>query len=90
MENKVICPDCGGDGKDTCHNPDHGFYGMISFTDEGRIGCPACGHDPNNKVRRKGAYCVCETCNGTGICSEDVGNKFLAANPHCPDELTYV
>lgn len=26
----AVCPDCGGDGKETCHNPDHGFiHGMM-------------------------------------------------------------
>ena len=56
------CLDCGGDGKETCDNPDHGFIGMMPG-DIGRIGCPCCGHDPNHKVPNGGK---CESCNGTG------------------------
>lgn len=26
---QIICPDCGGDGKETCHNPDHGFIDSL-------------------------------------------------------------
>lgn len=57
------CETCGGDGKETCTNPDHGFIDALSFTDIGRIGCPACGTDPRHKVKGGGK---CEDCNGTG------------------------
>jgi hypothetical protein len=56
------CEDCGGDGRETCNNPDHGF--IISMGGEiGRLGCPVCGHDPDFKVPNGGG---CDTCNGTG------------------------
>jgi len=65
-----ICPDCGGDGKETCSNPDHGFIYVLGGlesglpgSDVGRLGCPVCGHDPDHKVPNGGN---CETCNGTG------------------------
>lgn len=57
------CPDCNGDGKETCHNPDHGFIGVLSSHDIGRIGCPCCGHDEHHKIPN-GAQC--ETCEGRG------------------------
>jgi hypothetical protein len=57
-----VCPDCGGDGKETCNNPDHGFIGGIGG-EISRLGCPVCGHDENYKVPNGGD---CETCNGTG------------------------
>ena len=57
------CFVCGGDGKETCTNPDHGFISAISFHDVGRCGCPVCGHDPQHKVKNGGA---CDCCNGSG------------------------
>jgi hypothetical protein len=57
------CETCGGDGKETCTNPDHNFIDAMSFHDIGRIGCPVCGHDPKYKVPNGGN---CEDCNGTG------------------------
>lgn len=72
-----ICPCCSGDGKETCHNPDHGFYSMISFHEVGRLGCPCCGHDPNHKVKYKGKIYPCEVCEGAGTVSEETGIKFL-------------
>jgi hypothetical protein len=57
------CPDCGGDGIETCNNPDHGFIDALSFHDVGRIGCPVCGHDPKHKVPNGGP---CPTCHGKG------------------------
>jgi len=33
-----------------CNNPDHGLIGALSFRDEGRIGCPVCGHDENKRI----------------------------------------
>ena len=61
-----ICPACGGDGKETCNNPDHGFIESMPGNrgwDLGRLGCPICGHDENHKVPHGGK---CENCNGTG------------------------
>ena len=35
------CESCGGDGVDTCSNPDHGFIEAVPG-DIGRLGCPVC------------------------------------------------
>lgn len=70
---KVSCPDCLGDGKETCHNPDHGFIGAMSWHEVGRLGCPVCGHDEKNKVPKGGD---CETCEGSGEVLESVARKF--------------
>lgn len=67
------CPDCGGDGKETCHNPDHSFIDMLSFHDIGRIGCPVCGHDPKHKVKGENP---CETCCGSGQITLAQGKEF--------------
>jgi len=62
----VICPECNGDGKETCANPDHGFIGAIGGELQ-RLGCPVCGHDENFKIYNKdGTQNKCEVCNGTG------------------------
>ena len=58
----ITCPDCGGDGIETCTNPDHGFIGAMGG-EIGRLGCPVCGHDPDHKVRGE----KCGTCDGDGI-----------------------
>lgn len=68
----VYCPDCGGDGKETCHNPDHGFISAFGSSgipgsgsyELGRLGCPCCGHHPEYKVNR--GKNKCDTCNGEG------------------------
>ena len=67
VEKQCVCFVCGGDGKETCTNPDHGFISMLSFHDVGRVGCPVCGHDPNHKVKNGGS---CECCNGLGKLTE--------------------
>ena len=59
----AVCPECGGDGKETCTNPDHGLISSLSFHDIGRIGCPCCGHDEDHKVANGGE---CEVCEGKG------------------------
>jgi len=65
LERFVRCPDCGGDGHETCNNPDHGFiHGAMGWHEIGRLGCPVCGHDPDHKV--PGGEGKCETCDGTG------------------------
>jgi hypothetical protein len=56
------CETCGGDGKETCNNPDHGFIDGVGG-EVARLGCPCCGHDPKHKVKNGGD---CEDCNGTG------------------------
>lgn len=57
-----VCPECGGDGKETCTNPDHGFI-HATPGDVSRLGCPVCGHDPDHKV--KGGS-ECDQCSGLG------------------------
>lgn len=71
------CPSCGGDGIETCHNPDHGFIDALSFHEVGRLGCPVCGHDPKHKVKYKGQYGQCEHCNGIGRVSEGSAIEIL-------------
>jgi hypothetical protein len=70
----VKCPQCNGDGKETCHNPDHGFLEMVSFHELGRLGCPCCGHDENHKVKGGG---LCDLCHGNGNTPEAVALKFM-------------
>lgn len=80
MENhtqNVVCPLCGGDGKETCTNPDHGFIGMMSFHDIGRIGCPCCGHDEQHKVPNGGN---CELCEGAGNINEAAALEWAEDN----------
>jgi len=60
-EAMYYCTICGGHGKETCPNPDHGFISALSFHDIGRIGCPGCGHDEHHRMSTN-----CEKCNGTG------------------------
>lgn len=59
---EMDCETCNGTGKEICSNPDHGFLGAIGFTDEGRIGCPCCGHDEDHAIPNT----VCYDCKGTG------------------------
>jgi hypothetical protein len=58
----VECPLCGGDGRETCDNPDHGFISAIGG-ETARLGCPCCGHDPDHKVPNGGE---CDLCDGRG------------------------
>lgn len=69
----VTCPDCAGDGKETCHNPDHGFISALSFHEVGRLGCPVCGHSETHKVRKGGP---CDTCQGSGKVVEEAAKAF--------------
>lgn len=57
----ATCSACGGDGIETCDNPDHGFISVMPG-DIGRLGCPCCGHHPEHKMSGP-----CPECNGTGI-----------------------
>lgn len=72
LRTMLICKTCGGDGKETCTNPDHNFIesplGAVGPGDIGRIGCPTCGHDPEHKVPNGGA---CDDCEGTGLIGID-------------------
>lgn len=57
------CPDCGGDGIETCNNPDHGFLNMIgSVVGANESSCPCCGHSSDHKISNS----KCPTCLGTG------------------------
>jgi len=71
----AVCPECGGDGKETCTNPDHGFINAFSFNDIGRIGCPCCGHDDNHKVPNGGK---CEVCEGNGKVTMKQAEDYIA------------
>src|ERR1700734_562863 len=70
---EVICPACGGDGKETCDNPDHGFIEAMPG-ETGRLGCPVCGHDPNYKVNK--ARNTCPLCGGIGHVIYEVADEY--------------
>ena len=63
------CPECGGDGIETCNNPDHGFIDAMPG-EIGRLGCPGCGNDPDRKMSGP-----CPGCNGTGITTTEGQSK---------------
>jgi len=65
------CPRCGGDGKETCNNPDHGFIEEVGGEIR-RLGCPVCGHDPDHKPINGGD---CDLCYGTGQILKLLTNK---------------
>jgi len=62
LPSEESCPDCGGDGIETCTNPDHGLICALSSHDIGRIGCPLCGHRDDHKIIGS----ECPACNGSG------------------------
>lgn len=70
---EVKCPDCGGDGKETCHNPDHGFIDAVGG-ELRRLGCPVCGHDEDHKVNR--GRNVCPECGGLKTVTPDVFEEY--------------
>ena len=80
---KVKCPDCFGDGIETCHNPDHGFLaGVMSTMGANESACPCCGHNEDHKMGKyigngKYKYNKCETCNGTGKVTMQEYEKYL-------------
>lgn len=83
--NNYVCPDCGGDGRETCHNPDHDFLSAMSFHDIGRVGCPVCGHDPHGKVSSGGS---CLSCNGEGVVNLCLAEKIISGyGLDCEPEL---
>lgn len=86
-EKYAKCPDCGGDGNSTCHNPDHGFLdGVISVMGANESACPCCGHSEDHKImdydRELGrrVYIDCETCNGSGGVDKNIYDSYLDEN----------
>jgi hypothetical protein len=80
-----VCFCCGGDGKDTCTNPDHGFISAMPG-DIGRLGCPVCGHDPYHKVPSGGD---CECCKGKGFMELDEWEKWADEYYFDEDPIEY-
>lgn len=74
LETKIICTMCGGDGHETCNNPDHRFIYMTGG-EIGRLGCPCCGHDENHKI--PGGEKGCELCAGTGMATVKVQREYM-------------
>jgi len=75
----VICPDCFGDGIETCHNPDHGFLsGIMSIVGANESACPCCGHRSDHKMKG-----VCETCKGAGNVTKEEYEFYL--NNYVPE-----
>lgn len=83
----IICPACGGDGKETCNNPDHGFIEAMAG-EIGRLGCPVCGHDPNHKVNR--GKNVCPLCGGHGNVCYDVAEDYARETGYDEEFVPYV
>lgn len=70
------CPDCFGDGIETCHNPDHGFLSaFMSRYGGNESACPGCGHSYDHKMGG-----VCYTCSGTGQVSKEEYELYLNEN----------
>lgn len=67
----IVCETCGGDGKETCTNPDHGFIHDMPG-DTSVLGCPICGHAPYYKVPNGG---ICEDCGGAGYVQQPNTDK---------------
>jgi len=85
MKTKIVCcPDCMGDGMETCHNPDHGFISALSFREESRLGCPVCGHDPDHKA---GGGHLCPECGGLGMVHLEDAERFCDENDLDIEEL---
>ena len=87
----VKCPDCFGDGIETCHNPDHGFLSQClgPVVGANESACPCCVHSQDYKMRnynmKTGKYenNICETCSGSGKISMGLYMDFLDENiPH--------
>jgi hypothetical protein len=67
------CALCGGDGRETCDNPDHGA--LYSLYNDAH-GCPCCGHSPDHKVKNGGP---CEICDGVGMVPFRLVRDYLAS-----------
>ena len=89
MAGMVTCPCCNGDGKETCHNPDHGFINAMGFHDIGRLGCPVCGSHPKHKVgsKRDGGSAPCDVCIGSGEVSDVAAREFCGGMGYDYDEV---
>jgi len=94
---KVKCPDCFGTGRETCHNPDHGFLsGIISIVGANESACPCCGHDEDhqmskyNKETKKREYNTCYTCKGSKIVTEDDYQDFVDEFVYEDEDLEYL
>ena len=84
MEKKYKCPACGGDGIETCYNPDHGFLrgmNMAGQMSANESACPCCGHNQDHKTGNK-----CYECKGTGVVTEAEA-EFIADEYGLDDEL---
>ena len=71
---QIKCPDCLGDGVETCHNPDHGFLSGIvnQLYGANESACPYCGHSSDHKMKGK-----CYTCSGTGIVTKEQFDSYV-------------
>lgn len=82
MENKFKCPACGGDGKETCNNPDHGFlrYVIGAIKSANESACPCCGHDEDHKIFKyvdgKRVKVICYECSGKGVVNDLIVKKY--------------
>lgn len=70
----TLCPDCFGDGIETCHNPDHGFLNSVlgAVYSANESACPCCGHNEDHKMKGQ-----CWTCKGIGKVSKKDYDKYL-------------
>jgi len=96
MKKQVICICCGGDGIETCNNPDHGFlraFDGIGGRGANESACPCCGHDEDHKIKKyvdgKYVYSKCYECDGTGVLTEEKALE-LADEYGYDDELKYI
>lgn len=85
IEKTYRCLSCGGDGKETCNNPDHGLLSMMNGAgalNANESACPCCGHSDDHKIRKwdqqTGKYFnpPCWECSGTGVMTERQANEY--------------
>lgn len=71
---EIKCPDCLGDGIETCHNPDHGFLSSMvnMFYNANESACPCCGHSSDHKMKGK-----CDTCSGSGNVTKEQFDNYV-------------
>lgn len=65
------CPECGGDGVETCTNPDHGFINGVGG-EIGRLGCPGC---IRGNPKHPGQPCL--ECDGAGVVTFEAAKDYL-------------